>query len=139
MELLDHRRKAKLVIHRDCFSVDHVSARKAGGTGLAISTAAMEWFVLQGRPQDVWLLDDNGVLTAWFGDNVSGENPDPSAVSHYSDITRQVESQLLEAERLASPEDFPCQEQAYDMGVPVGFIERLHRIWLRKRFATPAA
>jgi hypothetical protein len=45
-------------------------------------------------------------------------------------VTLQLYNRLVEAERLASPEDF--QGVTYDMGNAVGYVRILRDIWLKR-------
>jgi hypothetical protein len=47
-----------------------------------------------------------------------------------TDVTLQLYNQLLEAERLATPEDF--QGVTHDMGNAVGYVRILRGIWLER-------
>ncbi len=126
MQLLNHTKRTKLVFTEPL--VDHVSARKAGGTGIATFAAAWEWFLLKCEGDELSIMDFDGGL--W--DHVKGEadaiSEHPVTIGErYKDVSAQVITDLFEAERLAVPEDFPAMN--YDMGVPVGFVRHLWRIW----------
>ena len=125
MQLLNHTKRMKIVFTKP--AVDHISARKAGGSGIATNAAAWEWFLLESEGDDVSELDYDGIL--W--DQVKGAEYIPSSYpatvgEEYRDIYEQIIADLFEAERLAIPEDFP--PATYDMGAPHGFVQHLWRI-----------
>lgn len=132
MELFDHSRRERVVLERSRHTVDHISERKAGGTGTPIGAAIFEWFILGSKQRDLSLFDGT-TLHALDEQSVFGKLSirDPADCAEYEDVTDRTIEELLEAERLAEPEDFPPME--YDMGHPVGFLGRLWEIWNEKR------
>jgi hypothetical protein len=132
LELFDHSRRERFVLERSRFAVDHISERKAGGTGIPIGTAIFSWFILGGKQREVSPFDGT-TLCDLDERSVFGEASirDPADYAEYEDVTDRTINELLEAERLAEPEDFPPME--YDMGHPIGFLECLWEIWNEKR------
>lgn len=132
LELFDHTRRERTVLERSRFTVDHVSERKAGGTGTPIGTAIFEWFILGSKQSEISLFDGTTLCDLDERSDLSRRSiRDPADCADYVDVTDRTINELLEAERLAEPEDFPPME--YDMGHPIGFLERLWEIWNEKR------
>lgn len=132
LELIDHRRRERVVLAPRQFTVDHVSEQKAGGTALPIGAAIFEGF-LQGRqPGDLSFFDGTALTEVdERGIPLCPSTRDPACCSDYEDVTTRTVDELLEAERWAEPSDFPPME--YDMGHAIGFLARLREIWNEKR------
>src|SRR5690349_18814232 len=101
-------------------------------TGYASGTAVFEWFMLEG-PDDPVSVFANGKLSEVREGGGSSTAPSAETMAElesYTDVTLSIFHHLLEAERLATPEDFP--DMTYDTGCPVDYIRILKEIWLNR-------
>jgi len=132
LDLIDHSRRERVVLERSRYTVDHVSERKAGGIGIPIGAAIFEWFIRGGKRRDISLFDGTTLcdLDGRGGDSRPSIH-NPADCADYEDVTDRTIAELLEAERLAEPEDFPPME--YDMGHPIGYLARLWEIWNERK------
>jgi hypothetical protein len=114
-----------------------IPARKAGGNPVYGAFGSVyEWFLLD--DEHIGVLDEDNKVCE---DTETGEAPTPTPASaetiaeleSYQDVTLQLYNRLLEAERLASPEDF--QGVTYDMGHAIGYVRILRDIWLKRHGA----
>ena len=113
---------------------DTIPAHKAGGRALyGAGPAVFEWFTLEDDP--IGVLDND----KFCEETECGSMAAPTTISAeaiaeltgYTDVTLQIYDRLLEAERLATPEDF--RGITYDMGFPVGYVRILHKIWEKQK------
>jgi hypothetical protein len=109
-----------------------IPAHKAGGNpAYGAFGAVYEWFLLD--DEHIGVLDEEDRVCEETG---TGEAPTPTPapaetiaeLESYPDVTLQIYNRLLEAERLASPDDF--QDVTYDMGNAIGYVRILRDIWL---------
>ena len=135
--LLVNRTKRKKV-RLDEAPCETIPAAKAGGHPLyGAGPAVFEWFLLS-DPEDEKYLCSAGTCCRLDEPASQPKHLDVEEAAgllleaeSFSDSTQEIYRNLLEAERLATPEELGHFE--YDMGFPIGYVERLLLLWHSKR------
>jgi hypothetical protein len=117
-----------------------VPATKTGGgcTTYTPGAAVYEWCLFEWRGDTVfWLLDDSPPMELSISNCQGGAagvelDAEETARLHreaatFTDVSETVFEHLIEAERLATVDDFIGT--TFDMGNPIGYIQRLHHVW----------
>jgi hypothetical protein len=121
-----------------------ITAVKAVGglTTYGAANAAYEWCLLDGRygdrivflfdaPDDptIKAVDASDCLDGGDGTELDAEETERlrQEAAGFTDVTETVFERLVAAERLATVADF--RGITFDMGTPIGYIERLYHIW----------
>jgi hypothetical protein len=127
--IFSRRRREKIDFGQQ-LPTETIPAHKAGGiAAVGAWPAVLDWFMRDcadrfGVFEDGRLCEDPGSGWAEASVEAIGE------LGSYADVTRQIYEQLLEAERLATPEDFQGIE--YSGPIPLGYAELLRNIWLKR-------
>ena len=135
MEFVNQTRRERVDMAR--LPSETIPAGKAGGKGLyGAFSAVWTWCLLEWRGDQVVLLDKDLCAIEFTETDAGYENTDWSQkdtarlrqeAAGFTDQTQNVYQRLLSAEQIATADDF--HGTTFDMGFPVGYVERLHHLW----------
>jgi hypothetical protein len=127
--MFNHRRREKIDFGQQ-LPTETIPAHKAGGiAAVGAWPAVMDWFIRDcadrfGSLEDGRLGED--AESGW----TDASSEAVADLESYADVTLQIYDQLLESERLATPEDFQGIE--YTGPIPLGYDRNLRDIWLKQ-------